>query len=105
MQKGLTTLKEAKTQVVALSYDSVDVLAKFSDQKEIEFPLLSDPDSKAIKAFGLLNTEAKGRTAGVPYPGTVILDKQGTIRAKLFYDGHRDRHTVADIVKAVSQIE
>ena len=41
----------------------------------------------------------------MPYPGTMILDKKGTIRAKLFYDGHRHRHAAADIVKAVGEIE
>jgi hypothetical protein len=35
--------------------------------------------------------EAKGMAAGVPYPGIMILDQKGTIRAKLFFDGHRDR--------------
>ena len=105
MQKDLTSLEEKQIRVVALSYDSVDVLTKFAGKKKIAFPLLSDPDSKVIKAFGLLNTEAAKRIAGVPYPGTMIIDKKGTIRVKLFYDGHRDRHTAADIVKAVGGIE
>ena len=105
MQKDLTSLEAKRIRVVALSYDSVDVLTKFSGEKKIMFPLVSDPDSKTIKAFGLLNTEAAERISGVPYPGTMILDKKGTIRAKLFYDGHRHRHAAADIVKAVGEIE
>jgi peroxiredoxin len=101
----LSSLEEKNVRVVGLSYDAVDVLAKFSHQRKITFPLLSDPDSGTIKAFRLINAKAKGKAAGVPHPGTVILDRHGTIRAKLFFDGHRKRHAPADILKAVSEIE
>ena len=105
MQKELASLKEKKVRVVGISYDAVDVLAKFSDQRKITFSLLSDPNSDTIKAFQLMNAEAKGMIEGVPYPGTVILDKHGTIRAKLFFDGYRERHSPTDILKAVSEIK
>jgi peroxiredoxin len=105
LQKELASLKEKKVRVVGISYDAIDVLAKFSDQQKITFPLLSDPDSDTIKAFQLMNAEAKGKIEGVPYPGTVILDKHGTIQAKLFFDGYRERHTPTDILKAVSEIK
>ena len=29
----------------------------------------------------------------------------GTIRAKLFFDGYRERHAAADILKAVAEIK
>jgi peroxiredoxin Q/BCP len=105
LQKELASLKEKKVRVVGISYDAIDVLVKFSDQQKITFPLLSDPDSDTIKAFQLMNAEAKGKIEGVPYPGTVILDKHGTIQAKLFFDGYRERHTPTDILKAVSEIK
>jgi peroxiredoxin len=67
--------------------------------------LLSDAGSKTIKAFGLLNREAKGKTEGIPYPGTVIIDRDGVIRAKLFLDGYRERPTAAALIKAVRDIK
>ncbi len=105
LQKDLTSFEAKKVQVVGVSYDAVDVLAKFSTSQNITFPLLSDPDSTTIKAFGLLNTEAAGKVAGVPYPGTMILDRKGKIRAKLFFDGYRERHGPADILDAVNAID
>jgi peroxiredoxin len=105
LQKELASLKEKKVRVVGISYDTIDVLSKFSEQQKITFPLLSDPDSDTIKAFQLMNAEAKEKIEGVPYPGTVILDKHGTIQAKLFYDGYRERHAPTDILKAVSEIK
>jgi len=105
LQKDLASLEEKKVRVVGLSYDAVEVLAKFSDQRKVTFPLLSDSDSGTIKAFRLMNTEAGGKAAGVPYPGTVILDKHATIRAKLFFDGYRKRHAATDILEAIGKLQ
>jgi peroxiredoxin len=83
----------------------VDVLKTFAEKQKITFPLLSDPDHKTIDAYGLLNKEAKGKQEGIPYPGTMIVDKGGVIRAKLFFDGPYKRHATADIVKAAGEIK
>jgi peroxiredoxin len=105
LQSDLSKLSENKIQIIAVSYDSVEVLKKFSNNKKLEFPLLSDPESELIKAFGLLNPDAKGKTQGIPYPGTIILDSKGVIQAKLFFDGYRDRHTSTDILESVARLE
>lgn len=105
MQKGLKSLEDKQIRVVAISYDPVEVLAKFAEKHKITFPLLSDPDSKVIKDYGLLNKEAKGKTEGIPYPGTVLIDRDGVIRAKLFFDGYRERHAAVDILKAAAAIK
>jgi peroxiredoxin Q/BCP len=105
LQKELKSLTDAGVVVVAISYDSADVLKAFAEKQKIEFALLSDPDHKAIDAFGLRNKEAKGKQEGIPYPGTMILDKDGVIRAKLFFDGFVARHAAADIIKAAKEIK
>jgi peroxiredoxin len=67
--------------------------------------LLSDPGSKTIIAYGLLNKDAKGKTAGIPYPGTILIDRDGVIRARLFLDGYRDRATTKDLIDAAKAIK
>jgi peroxiredoxin len=104
LQTDLKKIEAAGVQVVAFSYDKPEVLARFAERRKITFPLLSDPDSTVIKAFGLLNKEARGKAAGVPYPGTFLLDKDGVIRAKLFLDGYRERHSTEELIKAVQGI-
>jgi len=90
---------------VAISYDSLDILRRFTEKRSITYPLLSDPKSAVIDAYGIRNLEAKGsRIDGVPYPGTFIIDGSGFIRAKLFYEGYRTRHTSQDIVAAVRDL-
>jgi peroxiredoxin len=82
------------------------VLRKFAERRKITFPLLSDPGSKTIRAYGLLNKEAKGgRAEGIPYPGTILIDKDGIIRAKLFEDGYRVRHSTDELIKAARALE
>jgi len=105
LQKDKMKLDEAGVSVVAISYDAVDVLAKFAKNQKIIYPLLSDPNHKAIEAYGLLNKEVSGKFEGIPYPGTMIVDKEGLIRVKLFFEGYAKRHTAEDIVKAVKGIK
>ena len=90
---------------MGVSYDEPAILKKFSDKAHIAFPLLSDPKSRTIEAFHVLNEAAKGKAQGVPYPGTFLLDRQGTIRAKLFLDGDRDRHATDALLKAAKAFE
>ena len=48
----------------------------------------------------MLNKEAKGKQAGIPYPGTFVIDSQGVIRAKLFNEGYSKRHSSEELIKA-----
>jgi peroxiredoxin len=41
----------------------------------------------------------------VPNPGTFIIDKSGVIRAKLFLQGYRTRHTTDELVQAAKAIK
>ena len=105
MQKDLKSLQEKRIQLVAVSYDSVDVLLNFAKEGEIRFALLSDPDSKTIEAYHIRNKELKDSPIdGVPYPGTFLVGQDGIIHAKLFYDGYKKRHHAEDIIKAAEKL-
>jgi hypothetical protein len=86
--------------VAALSYDSVAVLKNFADRLNISYSRLSDPESKILRAFDILNeTVPKGTASyGIPYPGTFILDTQGRVIAKYFEDDYRERVSASDIL-------
>jgi DsbC/DsbD-like thiol-disulfide interchange protein len=62
--------------------------------------MLADPDSKIIRAFGILNESVPkdNMVYGVPHPGTYILDENGVVRAKYFEDDYRERFTAANIL-------
>jgi len=90
---------DAGIRVVGVSYDAVDKLKAFADSGKVKFPLLSDEGSAVIKAYGL---EFK---RGLPHPGTLIVDKDGVLRAKLFEDGYVKRHTPDDLIEAVKALK
>ena len=105
LQKDSKQLKEAGITILAISYDSLDVLKAFGKKQKIGYPLLSDKGSKTIDAYGIRNKKMDGRgdVAGVPHPGTYILDKEGTVRAKLFLERYQVRHTTEELLKAVEK--
>jgi hypothetical protein len=53
--------------------------------------LLADPDSKAIQAYQVLNTEAVGQFKGMARPGYFFIDTKGVIREKFFDAKYRER--------------
>jgi DsbC/DsbD-like thiol-disulfide interchange protein len=62
--------------------------------------MLSDPGSKTIRAYGILNetVDKTTPTFGIPYPGTYVLDAKGIIVAKYFEDDYKERETVSSIL-------
>ena len=90
---------------MGISYDSVEVLKRAATKQSLTFPMLSDQGSKTIDAYGVRNKEANGsRVEGIPHPVTFVLDQKGVIRAKLFHDGYRERHTSPELIKAAKEI-
>lgn len=100
----MKTIEAAGIQVVGVSYDDTAILSRFSERSKITYPLLSDPGSETIEAYHVLNESAKGKAEGVPHPGTFIVDDKGIIRAKLFLDGYRDRHTTDALIEAARSV-
>jgi peroxiredoxin len=118
-------LQDRGVGLAVISYDSREVLAAFAKQHEITFPLLSDRGSETIKRYGILNTvvaEALGpngddpavkadvqkyisvanprpNMAGIPFPGTFMLDRQGRVTSRFFEDFYIERNTVSSVMK------
>ncbi len=100
MEQEKQNFERRGLKVAALSYDSPALLADFARRQSIRYPLLSDPDSAVIRAFGILNENFPKDHAwfGVPFPGTFIIDANGVVTAKYFEVDHRDRYTAASIL-------
>jgi peroxiredoxin len=105
LQRDLKCIEDAGVHLVGISYDSPELLRKFSEKANITFSLLSDPESKTIDAYHIRNKAARGKAEGVPNPGTFVLDQEGVIRAKLFLEGYRDRHSTEELVKAAKAVK
>jgi cytochrome c biogenesis DsbD-like protein len=60
--------------------------------------MLGDPDSKTIKAYGVLNPEATGMQKGFARPGYFFIGPNGIIREKFFEAKYRERLTGNSII-------
>ncbi|HTC62050.1 MAG TPA: redoxin domain-containing protein [Candidatus Saccharimonadales bacterium] len=93
LQAARQRFEEQGIKLAGVSYDSVEILKFFSDRRKIEFPLLSDPDSKIIRMYQVLNSEAVGPNEGMARPGYFFIDPKGNIREKFFEAKYRERLT------------
>jgi len=93
LQAAKTRFEKQGIKLAGISYDSVEILKYFSDRRKIEFSLLSDPESKIIRTYQVLNAEAVGPNAGMARPGYFYIDREGVIREKFFEAKYRERLT------------
>lgn len=106
LESRIEEFKKRGLGVAALSYDSVEVLKDFSARKGITYPLLSDPGSRIIKAFGLMNEfdYPEGHMAhGVPFPGTFVTDASGVITGKQFEPEYQERRSAASLLVSMGE--
>jgi peroxiredoxin len=85
---------EAKgIRVASITYDSPEILKAFATRRDLHYPLLSDPDSAIIDAFGIRNREATGHEAGIAIPNYYLIAPDGTIRKRIAETQLLDRVT------------
>lgn len=104
LQRSVAQIKKQGFGLAAVSYDSRETLRAFAERYGISFPLLSDQGSKTIDAWGIRNREATGRSAGIPYPGTFIIDPRGVILARSFEEAYQERETAVSILARVGGV-
>ena len=94
-------LEAEEIALYAISYDRPDVLADFAQRHHITYPLLADQGGGLIRELGILNEEAAERVAGIPHPGVMVLDTDGMVTEKHFYESYRERDTGAGLLEHV----
>lgn len=83
----MDAFRAAGVRLYALSYDEPDALADYAKAHDTTFTMLSDPASEVIRSFGILNTLIAPDDHpwyGLPFPGSYVIDADGTIVAKFF---------------------
>lgn len=101
LQEQIEQIRVTGLELAAISYDSVPVLADFAARRGITFPLLSDPGSATIRAYGIFNTTVppdNQRSYGIPFPGTLFLNPDGEVTSREFDDTYQMRTTAATML-------
>ncbi len=89
---GIEDLRDSQAVVLGVSADSVESHKKFSTKYDLNFPLLSDVDKKALQAYGVWKEKSLyGRKFMGIERTTFVIDKDGKIShifPKVKVDGH-----------------
>ena len=77
---SLSELNEAGLDVIGISPDKPEKLAKFRDNEGLTFPLLSDPSREVLTAWGAFGEKSMyGKTVQGVIRSTFVVDEKGNI--------------------------
>ena len=93
-------------KIAGISYDSPQILSTFIERRGIKYTLLSDPKSEIIDRYNLRDPQYKpgSRAYGVPRPIIFVLDKNGTIKAKLYEETYQKRPPATLVVETLDKV-
>jgi peroxiredoxin Q/BCP len=82
---SLGSLQAAGYEVIGISPDPPEKLAKFRDRDALTFPLVSDPDKAVLTAYGAWGEKKNyGRTITGVIRSTFVIDEQGKVDRALY---------------------
>jgi peroxiredoxin Q/BCP len=82
---SLASLQAAGYEVVGLSPDRPEKLAKFRERDALTFPLLSDPDKAVLTAYGAFGEkQLYGKTVTGVIRSTFLIDEKGRIEKAMY---------------------
>ena len=95
MDRQRKAFERKGVNVAAISFDSPELLRDFAQRRGLTMTLLSDPDSKVIRAFRILNTSVAEthQFYGIPNPGEYLIGPDGKVQERwdnVKVDGHAD---------------
>ena len=100
---SLTTLQGAGYEVIGISPDKPEKLAKFVDKESLTYPLLADPDKQVLEAYGAYGEKKLyGKTVVGVIRSTIVVDPDGKVelaRYNVKATGH-----VASLSKALELV-
>ncbi|HTQ22759.1 thioredoxin-dependent thiol peroxidase [Mycobacterium sp.] len=100
---NLHDLNDAGLDVVGISPDKPEKLAKFRDAEGLTFPLLSDPDRKVLSAYGAYGEKQMyGKTVTGVIRSTFVVDENGKIAVAQY--NVKAAHTTTFIQKIIKQV-
>jgi peroxiredoxin Q/BCP len=98
---NLDALAGAGYDVLGISPDKPEKLAKFRDKENLRVTLLADPDKEVLTAYGAFGEKSLyGKTVTGVIRSTVVVDEQGRIE-HAFYNVKATGH-VAKLIRDLS---
>jgi peroxiredoxin len=92
-------------QVFGISVDSLYTLAKFREDQQLNFPLLSDFNKEVSGSYGSLHEEFNYNMKGVSKRSAFVIDREGVIRYAAVQDNPGQMPDFGAIQQALEAID
>jgi len=101
---NIALYEQVNAQVLAISVDSLFTLARYKDDQQLNFPLLSDFNKEISKAYDCLYETFVFDMKGVSKRSAFVLDKQGIVRYAEVLETASDLPDFSSIQKTLSEL-
>ena len=103
---NLSQLSSIGAQVVGISADTPFSNKAFAEQNSLAFPILSDYNREAIKAFGIAFPDLAGlKGLTVAKRSVFVLDKQGVVKYAWVSEDPKKEPDYAEVTKAARSLK
>jgi peroxiredoxin len=90
-------------RVVAISVDPIEVSRTLGEKAGLTFPLLADPEEKAIRPYDLLHLRGGPKGVDIARPAEFLIDPSGTVRWVNLTDNVRVRARGDEVLKVAEE--
>lgn len=106
LNTAVAAIERRGYKMAGISFDSPQILSTFIERRSIKYTLLSDPKSEIIDRYKLRDPQyAPGSFAyGVPRPVIFVLDRNGTVKAKLYEETYQKRPPAMLVVETLDKV-
>lgn len=91
VRDNISLYNHAEAQVFGISVDSLFTLARFKEDQKLNFPLLSDFNKEASKAYDVLMEDFAFDMHGVSKRAAFVIDKEGIVQYAEVLDNVRNQ--------------
>lgn len=104
VNRALPRFRALGLNVVSVSVDPVEEIARFHAEQSIGYSMLADPEGRVVESLGIRDAQypTGSRPHGVPHPMIFVLDRQGMVRAKFAEQGYRTRPDLESVLAAAA---
>ncbi len=98
-------IRENGFEVVSVTADDVRTVKRFAARRDIKYPLLSDVNKEAIRAFNLFNDRFPegSRYHGTAVPQVVVVNAEGVVTHTFSGHGYTADEEIEGIVERALQ--
>jgi peroxiredoxin len=101
---NIALYEQINAQVLAISVDSIFTLARYKDDQQLNFPMLSDFNKEVSTAYDCLYDTFVFDMKGVSKRSAFVLDKDGVVRYAEVLETASDLPDFSKIQKTLSEL-